>query len=285
MTQLPQHSWDTHVHIFGDLNHYPRSNPKSIYPVPADCDLRALLSLHREMGISNAVLIQPTVYGTDHSLLFDVLSESSGGLKGVAILDDTVPDAELARLDAVGVCCARLNFGQRFHLKPDAATLRRTIARVAEIGWSLKVFGFGDDLLEFEQELRAIEIPAMIDHLGGVDYSLGTNQPPLQFMIDLLKRPNWWVSLSNGDIRSRSATLGEDSVAIGKALFNAAPDRCVWGSDWPHVHRFIRPGVERFLGADPQAELARVDLLRGYLPDADALEAVMSRNPPRFFAR
>jgi 2-pyrone-4,6-dicarboxylate lactonase len=166
--RLPPNSCDTHLHVFGDPKIYPAANPHALYQPPPDCTFQALQDIHTGMGIERAVLVQATIYGTDHRLLHDVLKVApKGRYRGVAIVDDSVSDAELQRLHEVGVRSARFNFGGNFKLAPSLATFRRSLARIRELGWCAKIFGFGDDFLVVEDELRRIETPAIIDHMGG----------------------------------------------------------------------------------------------------------------------
>ena len=123
-------------------------------------------TLRDAMGVDRAVLVQPTIYGTDHRLLHDVLKAAgSANYRGVAIVDDSVSDAELHRLDSVGVRGARFNFGGRFKLAPSIADFRRGLERIRELGWFVKVFGFEDAFLAVADELRSIDFPAIIDHM------------------------------------------------------------------------------------------------------------------------
>jgi predicted TIM-barrel fold metal-dependent hydrolase len=146
--RLPKGACDTHLHVFWDAKTYPVANPNALYQPPQDCTFAHMQALHDAMGIERGVLVQPTIYGTDHCLLHDVLAAApKGRYRGVAIVDDSVSDAELERLNAVGVRGARFNFGGAFKLAPSVETLRRSLARVREIGWFVKVFGFGDDFL------------------------------------------------------------------------------------------------------------------------------------------
>jgi predicted TIM-barrel fold metal-dependent hydrolase len=120
--------------------------------------------------------------------------------------------------------------------------------------------------------------------MGGPDYSRGTSAPVIRLILDLLKRNNWWVSLSNGDLRSKTGEPWDDAVAFGRLLYEAAPDRCLWGTDWPHVHRFIHPGHghgRAEINAD--YEFKRVALLERYVPDGAARDRVLADNPARFF--
>src|SRR5437762_12603375 len=129
--RLPKNSCDTHLHVFGNAKTYPVGNPNALYQPPEDCNFEAMVALHNAMGIDRAVLVQPTIYGTDHRLLHDVLKAAPAGrYRGVAIVDDSVSDAELHRLDGVGVRCARFNFGVNFKLAPSLDTLRRSLDRI-----------------------------------------------------------------------------------------------------------------------------------------------------------
>ncbi len=282
--RLPKNSCDTHLHVFGDAKMYPVANANALYQPPQDCTFEAMKSLHAAMGVDRAVFVQPTIYGTDHSLLHDVLKAApEGNYRGVAIVDDSVSDAELERLNSVGVRGARFNFGGRFKLAPSLDGLRRNLDRVRELGWFVKVFGFEDDFLPVADELRKIEIPAIIDHMGGPNYQRGTSQPAMLLILDLLKRENWWIGLSNGDLRSLSGPPWDDAVEFGRMLYEAAPDRCMWGTDWPHVHRFIRPHEAGHSDYGLDHEMQRVALLERYLPDRQARDRVLVDNPARFF--
>src|ERR1700728_1793972 len=239
--RLPKNSCDTHLHVFGDAKAYPAA-PNALYAPPAECDFAAVKALHGAMGVDRAVFVQPTLYGTDHRLLHDVLKAAGKqNYRGVAIVDDSVSDAELDRLNSVGVRGARFNFGQRFKLAPSTAEFRRGLARVRELDWFVKIFGFEDDFLVVADELCRIDLPAIVDHMGGPEYRRGTAQPAMRLILDLLKNGNWWIGLSNGDLRSHAAYPWDDAVPFGRLLYEAAPDRCLWGTDWPHVHRFMRP--------------------------------------------
>jgi 2-pyrone-4,6-dicarboxylate lactonase len=282
--RLPRNTCDTHLHVFGDARAYPAANPQALYTPPEDCTFAAMRALHEAMGVDRAVLVQPTIYGTDHRLLYDVLQNNSKkNYRGVAIVDDSVSDAELDRLDGVGVRGARFNFGGRFKLAPSLAEFRRGLHRLRELDWFVKVFGFEDDLLVVADELRKIDFPAVIDHMGGPDYRRGTGQPAVGLILELLKSGNWWIGLSNGDLRSHTGYPWNDAVEFGRLFYEAAPDRCFWATDWPHVHRFIRPDNNGHSEYGLDHEMQRVELLERYLPDRAARDRVLVDNPARFF--
>ena len=107
------------------------------------------------------------------------------------------------------------------------AEFRRGLDRVRELGWFVKVFGFEDDFLFVADELRKIDFPAIIDHMGGPDYRRGTGQPAVRLILDLLNNGNWWIGLSNGDLRSHTGYPWDDAVEFGRLFYEAAPDRCL----------------------------------------------------------
>ncbi len=281
MSRLPAGSWDTHLHVFGPTKDYPSRSKTPLYAPPEDCDQAAMEKVHGEIGIDHAILIQPTAYGSDHRLMERVLTSSpSGKYVGVAIIDDDIDDTELKRLHKAGVRGARFNFGSKFKMAPSPLSLQRNMKRVADLGWFVKVFGYGDDFLTVEEELLALACPAIIDHIGGFDPAKSTSAAGFQFLIELLKRKNWWGLLSNGDNRLEAGPPWDDAVPFGKLFYDTAPDRCIWGSDWPHLHRLTRPSehtAHEDIGANYQ--LQRLALLRRYLPDEAAFRKVLVDNP------
>ena len=241
-------------------------------------------ALHDAMGIERAVFVQPTIYGTDHSLLHDVLKAApKGQYRGVAIVDDSVSDAELERLNGVGVRGARFNFGRDFWLAPTSQGLRRTLDRVRELGWFVKVFGFGDDFLAVEAELRKIKLPAIVDHLGGPDYARGTSAPVIRLILDLLKNDNWWIGLSNGDLRSQTGEPWDDAVEFGRLFYRGG------AGPLPVGHRLAaRPSLhparqERPFGLRRRSTSSSASNCWSDTPDRAARDRVLVDNPARFF--
>ena len=241
--RLPKNTCDTHLHVFGDAKTYPVANANALYQPPQDCTFEAMKALHDAMGVDRAVFVQPTIYGTDHRLLHDVLKAApKQNYRGVAIVDDSVSDAELERLNSVGVRGARFNFGGRFKLAPSLDGLSpwsRSRARAWLVRQGVRVRGRFSSRRRRTAKDRNSRQSSIT--WAGPNYRRGTSQPAMLLILDLLKSENWWIGLSNGDLRSQSGPPWDDAVEFGRMLYEAAPDRCMWGTDWPHVHRFIRP--------------------------------------------
>jgi 2-pyrone-4,6-dicarboxylate lactonase len=271
--RLPAGSTDAQLHIYGDPLRYPVRHENPLYE-PPDATIEHARIMHAELGFERAVLVGATVYATDNSLIRDVLRTlPPDRYRGVAVIDDSVSDAQLEELHAAGVRGARFNFAKRLGLAPSLAEFRRSIARIAELGWFAKVFSVEDQLLELAAEFDAVRVPVVVDHMARLDFSRGVGQPAAQLLADRLKHGTWWVMLSNGDRSSGGDAPWDNAVPFGQLFFEAAPERCIWGSDWPHVH-YPR-------AIPPDAEL--IGLLRRYVGDETGLKRVLVDNPARLF--
>ena len=133
--------------------------------------------MHSALGISRGVVVQATVHGTNHQILFDALETAGSSYCGVAIVNDTVTDEELSRLHAAGVRGARFNFWKQLNIAPSAGEFRRSIRRIGKLGWLAKIHNAGEAWFEIEELLQETRIPIVIDHLGHVDLSKGVDQP------------------------------------------------------------------------------------------------------------
>lgn len=273
MPPLPPGACDCHLHLFGDPVRYPLRHPNSLYKIEPGWTMHEIEALHGELGFSRYIAVQPTAYLKDHAFLIDQLSrEPKGRAMGVAIIDDSVSDAEIERLHGAGVRGARFNFQSRFGLVPSFEEFHRNVARIRPYGWFIKIF-FLTELAEIQAEIRKANILTIVDHLGPKqDFAAGVSQPDFRLLLDLIRSEGWWILLSNGHRRSAAGAPFDDMVDYGAALYEAAPDRALWGTDWPHVTE-TRKVVER----------DNLPLLRRYMPDGKAWQAVLADNPARLF--
>lgn len=269
---LPPGSCDCHLHVYGDPMKYPTRNPMLRWAPTGT--LEFMRNLHARLGIERAVLVQPSAYLSDHRLLMDLLKAApSPNCRGVAIVDDSVDDRQLEDLHEAGVRAARFNFWKDLGMVPDLAMFRRSLERIKGFGWHIKIFASPEDLVELAGVLKRIETTALLDHMAHLDFAKGTAQPACKVAMDLLQRGNWWMLLSNGDRSSGGVQPWNDAVEFGRMMYEAAPDRCIWGSDWPHL-AYTKPMPN-------DAEL--VELLFRYLPDREAVAQVLVDNPARLY--
>ena len=149
--RAPAGSWDCQTHVFGDLQKYPPWPARKYDAPPAF--IEDMRRMHRTLGIGRGLIVQPTTYGTDHSLLLDLLAMEKGYV-GAAIVDDSTTDAELRRLHEGGVRSARFNFAKFLGIAPTPATFKRAIDRISELGWIAKIHAVGSESSHPHSEVR-----------------------------------------------------------------------------------------------------------------------------------
>ncbi|MDH3240089.1 MAG: amidohydrolase family protein [Alphaproteobacteria bacterium] len=233
----PPGSCDCQFHIYADPAVYPtRPNP----PYEAiDATFSDARAMHRAIGFDHGVIVHSGIYGTDASLMVDALNalpaEERRRYRGIAVIDDKITDAEMDRLNRAGVVGVRINFDRQLKMTPSGETVRTILKRVEEIGWHVRVHVRGNDLIEHSDILRSVkDVDMSIDHLGHVDLTKGLDQAACRWILDILTRENWWMMVSNGNRDSVMESGWDDAVPFGKAFIEAAPDRAIWGTDWPH---------------------------------------------------
>lgn len=269
----PPGSCDCQFHIYDDPARFP---PRADTPYqPPDATFADARMTHRAIGFERGVIVHSAIYGSDHRLLLHALEalDDRDRYRGIGIVDDTVSDRELERLDAAGVRGTRLNFMRKFTLEQRDDEVRRTIDRIRGLGWHARLHVTGDDLLENADLLSSIkDIPLAVDHLGHVGFEGGLDRPCMTWLLDRLKNENWWMMVSNGNRDSAMESGWNDAIAYGRAFIEAAPDRIIWGTDWPHVQ-----WTKRMMN-----EVETVDLLYRYVDNDKALlQKILVDNPAR----
>ena len=272
----PPMSCDSQFHIFADPKKYP-PKPGALYE-PPDATFDDMMGVLKKMGFARGVIVHAMPYDTDHRLLIDTLSgltdSERKNIRATAIIKDNVSDAELSRLNDLGVCAARFNIGRYYGEDQAHASVLRSMERARELGWYARLHIAGPHLLEYADMLASIkDLTICVDHMGHVDFSQGPEGATFQWLLDRIKNHGWWLMLSNGSRLSRMTEGWDDAVPFGAAFVQAAPDRMTWGSDWPHV-RWSKPRMPN------EGEL--VELLYRYLNnDKDLIKKVLVSNPAR----
>jgi predicted TIM-barrel fold metal-dependent hydrolase len=266
---LPLMSCDCHLHVFGDPAKYPDRHPNPVHK-SLEANWEDALTMHRTTGFGRGVFVHPANYLTDHSYLKEALARvPRENYRATGIIDDGVSDAELLRLHEAGMRGVRFNFIRQFNMAPSPATFRRSLERIRPYGWYAKLFIGAEELADHIDTFRDVTSPILIDHMGRTP----PNHPARKVVVDMLKRENVWMLLSNGHRMSAHETGWDDIVPLGRELYETAPDRCIFGSDWPHTH-------SQKEGGGPEED-ALIALLYRYLPDEQARRAVLVDNPAR----
>lgn len=273
---LPAGACDSQFHVFGPVERYP-VRPGAAYQMPT-ATWETAQRLHRTLGISRGVIVQATTYGADHQVVLDALTGLNAGRPGSylgcanAIVLVEGDDRTVARLHEAGVRGARFTRGG-LGISFSPAEMDRALGRVRELGWYVKVQPEPDGIAEQMQQFARLEMPVVMDHMGRADPTRGDADPSLRCVRDLLARGNFWVMLSLSEKISRAGEPWDDVVPLARRLIEAAPDRCIWGSDWPHPVS---------VKATPN-EGALLDLLARFAPDEGVRRRILVDNPAALF--
>lgn len=269
--KLPAGSCDAHCHIFGPFDRYPLPDDRSFNPALAP--ETALRHLHDRFGFSRSVIVQSQGHGYDHRPLLDALHTGAGRYKGVALVRPTDSDELIAQYDAAGVCGARFHFLAHLGGRPDLKSIETVAARVKPFGWHLAIHVAGRDIVDFAPFIRTLGLPVVIDHMARPDVSEGPQGPALRALRELLDTGNVWVKLSGVDRLSRTGAPFADALPIMRSLADHAPERVLWGSDWPHVN----------LNGPMPDDGDLTDLIERVVPDEARRTLLLVDNPARFF--
>lgn len=267
----PADSCDTHCHVFGPADKFPYHPDRSY--TPPDAPVERLREVHATLGIDRAVIVQPSCHGTDNRATLDAIATSEGRYRGVAMVDQSFTDADYERLHAGGIRGVRFTFVSHLGGAPDMARFRAVLERVEAFGWHLVLHLDARDILEHGDLLRAIRVPVVVDHMGRVPTGDGLDQPPFRALCELLRADNWWVKITGAERISTAGPPFTDAVPFAQALIETAPDRVIWGTDWPH------PNVARHMPNDGDL----VDLVPLYAPDEAVRRRVLVDNPARLY--
>lgn len=273
------------MHVLGPFSRYPLAAERA-YTV-AEAPLAEHENMKRAVGLERTVLVQASGHGTDNRALLAALAQLGPRGRAVAVVDAETPAAELASLHAAGVRGLRLNFqtlGDRY--AGDAGQwLSRFEALAAPYGWHLQLFCDAGLLATMETSLLKSNTVFVIDHMGLPDAAAGVAQPGFQTVLRLLRSKNIWVKLAGADRITRSTGKLRDAIPFMQALADTAPDRLVWGSDWPNIGFHARSAVHddailpyRNLDA---GEL--LDVLIEAVPSPETRSAIFSDNPQRLY--
>jgi predicted TIM-barrel fold metal-dependent hydrolase len=238
--KLPRGAIDTHVHIFEPG--YPLS-PGRGYNPPIST-LGDLEHLHATLGIERVVFTQPSVYGTDNSTILDGMAALNAKTPGRARCVVAVPlgiaEPELAALDAAGVRGVRLNTDNKGGMPMEMKDIPELAARIAPFGWHIELLFPGKDILELMPVITSLSVPISIGHFAYQPATAGTGAAGFRALLELMRRGNTWIKISGANRVSATDLPPYDDVKpMAQALIETAPERVMWGTDWPHPNKYV----------------------------------------------
>lgn len=284
--QVPAGACDCHVHVFEPAA-FPYTLPRTY--TPGEASVASLLALEKSLGVERIVLVQPSSYGTDNRCLLSALDRiGSQRARAIAVIDPASTDrAELERMHAKGVRGVRLNVEVKGEGNNEkvASLLKKTAELIAPLGWAIQLYADVGMVTALAEILAALPCPVILDHFAGLKAKNGLQQPGLAVVIGLLKSRYIYVKLSAPYRVASSGPDFADVTPFATALINAAPQRMIWGTDWPHTGSSgQRNGdlsvIEPFRNED---DLRTLGLLAQWAPDAAVRHAILVDNPARLF--
>lgn len=267
----PPGACDAHCHVFGPGKVFAYAETRKY--TPPDAPKEKLRELHDTLGIERAVIVHASCHGTDNRVTLDAIATSNGRYLGVCNANAAFTTQQFEELNAGGIRGVRFNFVKHLGGAPDPDNMRVIIGKVAHLPWHVDLHFDAKDLLEYEQLLDDIPLPVVIDHMGRVPVADGVDQAPFQALLEKLSDSDkLWVKVSGSERISAAGPPFFDSVPFAKACIDAAPDRVIWGTDWPHPNVKIMPN---------DGDL--VDLIPKMAPDPEMQRKLLVDNPARLF--
>lgn len=272
-TKMPHGAWDCHTHIYGPFDRFPL--PATAAYTPDAAPFTALQALHERLGIAQGVLVQAAPYGTDHAAILEAIAASGGRYRGIGVIDAATTDAQLQHLHDGGIRGIRFNLMGHLPGSRDPAALRRTAERVHALGWHVLVHGELPVLIPVLEQWTTLATPLVIDHMARPDLTAPVDPAQLAALVAHLQHPSRWIKLSGVDRAMQGAAEpSPHATAYTRMLLEAAPDRAIWGTDWPH------PNIK---GPVPDDAALLAFILDVCATDARA-QAVLVDNPTRLYA-
>ncbi|HWM41168.1 MAG TPA: amidohydrolase family protein [Burkholderiales bacterium] len=266
----PALACDAHCHVFGPAAKFPY-DPKAAY-VPADAPFEQLQKLHEGLALQRAVIVHASCHGADMRVTLDAIARSKGAYRGTAIIDASCSERDFQRMHDGGIRGVRFNFVRHLGGRPDMGFFKKTIPKLQSLGWHLILHLDAQDLVEFESTFRKLPVPFVIDHMGRVKAADGLEQPPFKTLLGFLRNENAWVKICGAERVSSAGPPFTDAVPFARALIEAAPDRVLWGTDWPHPNVKWMPD-----------DAALLELFPLMAPEAALQQKILVENPARLY--
>ena len=239
--KLPAGSVDAHCHVFGPAAEFPFA-PERKY-TPCDASWQQLFALRDHLGFTRNIVVQATCHGADNSAMVDALRHSGGRARGVATVKRSISDAQLQELHQAGVRGVRFNFVKRLVDFTPKDELLEIAGRIAKLGWHVVIYFEAVDLPELWDFFSALPTIVVVDHMGRPDVALPVYGPQFELFVKFMQQhQNVWSKVTCPErlsLTGPKALAGEqaayrDVIPFARRIVETFPDRCLWGTDWPH---------------------------------------------------
>ena len=270
-TPLPAGACDCHIHVYDQR--VPAVPGARL--TPPDASVQDYRQIQARMGTRRAVVVTPSTYGTDNRLMLDAIGTLGEDGRGVAVISGQEPDALLRSMHAQGVRGVRVNLS--LGASHDTEAIERLAHRIAGLGWHLQLLMPVDRLLALEPVLRRLPVDLVLDHFARISPAQCGQHAAHALVLDLLRSQRVWIKLSGGYLVSAQSSTEDPALdALARSYIDTAPERVVWGSDWPHATASA--------GHQAMPDDARqIDRLAQWAGDRACLQQILVSNPERLY--
>ena len=268
--QMPNRSCDSHFHIFGPSCRYPYSQDRSY--TPNDASLEEFFNLLHNNDISRAVIIQPSVYNFDNSLILEALKTKPSELRAIVVIEDTHNFEELKKWNEYGVRGVRVNF--LFNSKSQISDVRKLAKLIKPLRWHIELLINISAYENLYEEFKNMDVDIVFDHMGNFDITKGLKQKGFQDMLRLLKENKAWVKLSAPyNVSKKVYAPYNDVIPFIQEIIKMNENRIVWASNWPHPSISVpRPNYNEL-----------VDLVNTYTNKELVIKKIKEDNPEKLY--
>jgi len=278
-TALPAGACDAHCHVFGPAARFPFASTSTYRPV--DASKETLFQRHALLGIERAVIVQASCHGTDNSATLNALDAGDGKYRGVAVVAEDIELAALEGMHERGIRGVRFNFVKRLGGTPPGSAHQRILEKIKRHDWHVVVYFDSEDINTLAPFLDDIDVPVVIDHMGRVPVESGTSSQSFELLSRLFEQDKYWVKISCPERLSKIGPPYSDVEPVAQALLRQAPERILWGTDWPH------PNMKSHMPDDGLLVDRIVSLCQSVAKDNKAGDALLRRilveNPDRLY--
>lgn len=266
--KAPANAADCHIHIYD-----PQFAP--VVAKPANATVAEYRLLQKRIGTSRVVIVTPRNYGVDNSVTLDAIEKfGQANSRGVAVVRPDVTDAQLQRLDEGGIRGLRFTVGNPQTAVVSIDMIEPLSRRIAALGWHVQLNMEADQIAENASMLQRLPSAVVFDHLGKLPPAVGIKHPAHGVIRGMLDAGRGWLKISGAYLNSDAGPPAyPEATLMAQAYVKAAPERLVWGSDWPHPTPAIHPD---------DADL--FDLLSVWAPDERVRNRILVDNPQKLYA-
>lgn len=270
--KAPANAADCHMHTY-DPGRYPM--PPNPRVAPSNATVEDYKLLQKRIGTTRVIIVQPRNYATDNRVTLYAISQLGANARGVAVVNPSVTDVELKAMNAGGIRGIRFSLADAASRAVTPDMVEPLAKRVADLGWHVQFNVEGEMIDEMASILRRLPTPMVFDHLAHPPLPVGTEHSSHRIVRELIDKGRTWVKVSGAYSNSKIGPPHyPEATKIAQAFVKAAPERLVWGSDWPH------PGLP---GNNKPNDALLFDLLTEWAPDEATRNRILVQNPEALY--